>query len=118
MRRSAYRRSAEALQPHQLSVVGDVPEVNIRVCKLAGRGLYLRHEEKKHTSVSMCLLNHPDDTLTANTGQMGQIDDNSWPLCCCVQAGRMLGVYVVDHEKTVFKLLRGAALDKRLELEF
>lgn len=38
---SMKRRRAEALQLQQLSVVGDVPEVNVWVCKLGGRGLHL-----------------------------------------------------------------------------
>lgn len=60
---SAYRRRAEALQPRQLSIVGDVPQVNTGVCKLAGRGLHLWHEDKhqcKHALARPLTLRLPD----------------------------------------------------------
>lgn len=44
---SSQRRHAEAVHLHQSSAVGDVPQVNAGVSKLAGRGLHLGHEGRK-----------------------------------------------------------------------
>lgn len=37
------RQRAEALHLLQLSVVGDVPQIDAGVCKVGGRGLHLQH---------------------------------------------------------------------------